>query len=53
MTHMAETTEIPHMSSETIEKQAIENPKPKKQKRVSAIKKVKATKKTELKKRDL
>ena len=34
-------------SSETIEEQAVEQPKPKPKKRVSAIKKVKATKTTE------
>ena len=53
MTHMAETSEKPHMgeSSETIEEQAVEQPKPKKKKSVPLVKKVKATKKTESKKK--
>ena len=38
-------------SSETIKEEAVEQPKPKKKKSVSAIKKVKATKTTESKKK--
>ena len=52
---MSEGTETPHMgeSSETIKEQAIEKPKPKKKKSVPLVKKVKATKKLNQRKRDL
>ena len=39
MSHMSEGTEIPHMSSETIEEQSVVQPKPKEKKSVPLIKK--------------
>ena len=50
---MTEGAEIPHMgeSSETIKEQAVEQPKLKKKKIVSLIKKVEVTKKTKSKKK--
>ena len=55
MTHMAKSSEKPHMgeSSETIKEQAVEQPKPKKKKSVPLIKKVKVTKKLNRRNKDL
>jgi hypothetical protein len=55
MTHMSEGTETPHIgeSSETIKEEAVEQPKPKPKKSVPLIKKVKATKKLNQRRRYL